>query len=38
LDVEIEKRCRVCELLKLGVFGFGLLEDWHVGIGVFPKR
>ena len=24
-------------LLQLGVFGFGLLKDGHVGVGVFPK-
>ena len=22
---------------QLGVFGFGLTEDWDVGIGVFPE-
>ena len=25
-------------LLELGVFGLGLLQDWDVGIGVFPQR
>ena len=24
-------------LLQLGVFGFGLLEDGHVRVGVFPE-
>jgi len=24
--------------LQLGVFGFGLLQDGDVGVGVFPKR
>jgi hypothetical protein len=25
-------------LLQLRVLGFGLLEDWDVGVGVFPLR
>lgn len=25
-------------LLKFDVFGFGLLEDGEVGVGVFPER
>jgi len=24
-------------LRELGVFGFGLLEDWDVGVGIFPE-
>ena len=24
--------------LQLGVFRLGLLEDWDVGIGIFPER
>jgi len=25
-------------LLQLRVLGFGLLQDWDVGVGVFPER
>ena len=28
---------RLSVLLQLGVFGFGLLKDRHVGVGVFPE-
>ena len=27
----------IAELPQLGVFRLGLLEDWDVGVGVFPK-
>ena len=28
---------RLGTLLQLGVFGFGLLKDGNVGVGVFPE-
>jgi hypothetical protein len=33
----LEKRWIDGELLQLGVFGFRLLEDGEVGVGVFPE-
>ena len=27
-----------CQLLQFRVLGLGLLQDWDVGIGIFPKR
>ncbi len=32
----VEKMCGV-KLLKLGEFGFCLIEDWDIGVGVFPE-
>ena len=26
-----------CQLLQFRVLGLGLLQDWDVGIGIFPK-
>ena len=27
-----------CGLLQFGVFGLGLFQDWHIGVGIFPGR
>src|SRR5450432_3428339 len=28
----------VLPLMQLGVLGSGFLQDWNVGVGIFPKR
>jgi hypothetical protein len=33
-----KKSISACELMKLGVFGFGGDEDGDVGVGIFPQR
>jgi hypothetical protein len=30
--------CKTTLLLQLRVLGFGLLQDWDVGVGVFPEH
>lgn len=35
-ELEKEATVPVDFLLQLGVFGFGFLEDWDFGVGVFP--
>src|SRR5580704_13586157 len=33
----IPARVNICDLLELGVFRFGFLEDGNIGVSIFPK-
>jgi hypothetical protein len=35
--LEIANIVGTSPLLQLRVLGFGLLQDWYLGVGVFPK-